>query len=373
LSDHGDTNLSFGFVESNQSFNGSRTLTARNLGRGQATFKLSAQGVGGVPHTTSFSAASLSIPPGASAAVTLSLSVPATTVGSASAFREVAGVVRLTPARPDDNSGVSLTVPYYLVPRSRSQIGTELFPRLSPSRPNGRASIRNEGGAHTADADFYAWNLQGSPKGLGPIGLRAVGVQSLPRAGFPDDRILVFAVNTFERWSAPNPYRFEILIDTTGSGAPNYKIVGQDLGRLQGDSYDGGGRMAAAVVNLNSGRGVTRFLAPAPTDGSTIELPVRASDLGLTPANPRFSYTAASSYLRTESTDTDAITEPGRFNAFLPAISQGQRVSLPPNGITTVEVWLNPAEWQLTPARGLMVVTLDNRSGADQAQLIEAG
>jgi hypothetical protein len=126
-------------------------------------------------------------------------------------------------------------------------------------------------------------------------------------------------------------------------------------------------------VNLNSGRGVTRFLAPAPTDGSTIELPVRASDLGLTPANPRFSYTAASSYLRTESTDTDAITEPGRFNAFLPAISQGQRVSLPPNGITTVEVWLNPAEWQLTPARGLMVVTLDNRSGADQAQLIEAG
>ena len=32
---------------------------------------------------------------------------------------------------------------------------------------------------------------------------------------------------------------------------------------------------------------------------------------------------------------------------------------------------INPAEWQLTPARGLMIVTFDNKSGEEEAQLID--
>jgi hypothetical protein len=118
---------------------------------------------------------------------------------------------------------------------------------------------------------------------------------------------------------------------------------------------------------------VIRFVAPAPKDGSTIELPVRASDLGLTPDNPRFSYTAASSYLRSaEGDETDAITEPAAFNAFVPAISQAQDPTVAPNGTATVKVFIDTVEWQETPTLGLMVVTLDNRSGSDQAQLIAA-
>ena len=31
---------------------------------------------------------------------------------------------------------------------------------------------------------------------------------------------------------------------------------------------------------------------------------------------------------------------------------------------------VDAAEWQNTPARGLMVVALDNRSGGDEAQLL---
>jgi hypothetical protein len=369
-----ETNLSFGFEEFTADFSGSRTLTVRNNGDNPVTFNLSTQGVGGSPHSTSLSAATLTIPARAADSVDLTLNVPAATVGSAAGFREVAGFVTLTPAGENNNnsnSGISLNVPYYLVPRGRSNVKTDLDHPIGPATPDASATVGNDGGARAADADLYAWGLAGTEKGLGPIGLRAVGVQSNSRPGFADDRILVFAVNTFERWPTPNVFRFEILIDTTGSGIPNYKIVGEDLGQLQKTGYDEQGRMGAAVINLGTNTGVIRFVAPAPKDGSTIELPVRASDLGLTAAKPRFSYTA-SSFVRTESNDTDAITGPGKFNAFVPAISQGQGPTVAPNGTATVNVSINAVEWEQTPALGLMVVTLDNRSGADQAQLIAA-
>jgi subtilisin family serine protease len=369
-----ETNLSFGFEEFTADFSGSRKLNVRNNGDSAVTFSLSTQGVGGSPHSTRLSAATLTIPAGAAGTVDLTLNVPAATVGSTSAFREVSGFVTLTPVADNNNnnSGISLSVPYYLVPRGRSNITTDLDNPIGPNAPDATATVRNDGGARAADADFYAWGLAGTEKGLGPIGLRAVGVQSNPRPGFPDDRILVFAINTFERWSTPNVLKFEILIDTTGSGMPDYKIVGEDLGQLQNTGHDDQGRMGAAVINLGTNTGVIRFTAPAPKDGSTIELPVRASDLGLTASKPRFSYTATSSVFRTESTDTDAITQPGSFNAFVPAITQGQDPTVAPNGTATVKVSINPVEWEQTPALGLMVVTLDNRSGADQAQLIAA-
>jgi hypothetical protein len=42
-----------------------------------------------------------------------------------------------------------------------------------------------------------------------------------------------------------------------------------------------------------------------------------------------------------------------------------------PNGTATEPISINPTEWALTPALGLMVVTMDNKAGADEAQLIK--
>ena len=42
-----------------------------------------------------------------------------------------------------------------------------------------------------------------------------------------------------------------------------------------------------------------------------------------------------------------------------------------PNGTATEPISNNAAEWALTPALGLMIVTQDNKAGADEAQSIK--
>ena len=127
--------------------------------------------------------------------------------------------------------------------------------------------------------------------------------------------------------------------------------------------------MAGGVLNLATGRARVRFLASARTDGSTIELPVLASDLGLNAASPRFSYFAQSFDLRDQGALSDT-SMTAAFNAFSSAISTGQVATVAPNGSATVPVTISPSEWLVTPARGLMIVTLDNRSGGRQATLL---
>jgi hypothetical protein len=54
------------------------------------------------------------------------------------------------------------------------------------------------------------------------------------------------------------------------------------------------------------------------------------------------------------------------------AISQGGFATVAPGGTDATNVIaVDSAEWALTPAKGLMIVTYDNKSGADEAQLID--
>ena len=100
-------------------------------------------------------------------------------------------------------------------------------------------------------------------------------------------------------------------------------------------------------------------------------LPVLASDLGITRANPRLTYSAQVFNLL----DGSAAVLPGTasFNAFTPAISNAMFVPVAPNATATVPVTVDPVEFAKTPALGVMVVIEDNRAGAPQARLIEAG
>lgn len=90
--------------------------------------------------------------------------------------------------------------------------------------------------------------------------------------------------------------------------------------------------------------------------------------MGITPANPRFAYTAAAFDL--DSNDLDIFTESAEFNAFNSAISTGQFVTVAPDDVVSVGVTINPAEAAITPARGLMIVTQDNKNGPKEVQLI---
>ena len=62
----------------------------------------------------------------------------------------------------------------------------------------------------------------------------------------------------------------------------------------------------------------------------------------------------------------------GRYNAWSSSINgQGAFAVAPPAQSGNVPVSINPTEWALTPAKGLMVVSQDNQSGKDEAALLE--
>jgi hypothetical protein len=228
--------------------------------------------------------------------------------------------------------------------------------------------LANFGGAIAGNADFYAWGLKGTRQGVQFFDLRAVGVQTNPISSGTNS-ILVFAVNTFERFSNAAAGEFDIVIDVNGDGVPDFLLAGADLGAVTAGVFNG--QLASVLVNLTTGAARIRFLADAPTDGSTVLLPVLASDLGITPANPRLTYSAQVFNLL----DGTSAALPGTasFNAFTPAISTAMFVPVAPNATASVPVAVDPAEWAKTPAMGLMVVVEDNRAGGSQARLIEAG
>jgi len=372
--------LSFGFEELLHDFNSSLELKVRNLGRTPIAFKVTATPVGGVPHTVSFSRATIFLGPTDDASVDVRLRVPAATIGDASAYREVAGFVTLTPTDASMNGGVSLRVPYYLVPRVRSDVSSAFVGKpAGPSRPSANVKLTNFGGALAGNADFYAWGLKGKRQGVEFFDPRAVGVQAIAIFSkkppiVQTDSILVFAVSTFERFSNAAAGEFDILVsngerDKDGKLVFGFLLAGVDLGAITAGVSNG--RLASVLINLKTGAALIRFLADAPTDGSTVLLPVLASDLGITAANPRLTYSAQVFNLL----DGSAAALPGTasFNAFTPAVSNAMFVPVAPNATATVPVTVDPVEFAKTPALGVMVVIEDNRAGAPQARLIEAG
>jgi hypothetical protein len=286
-------------------------------------------------------------------------------VNDASRFREVSGAVQLTPAA-GENGGVSLRVPYHMVPRARANVTTKVSRDFGDS-PTATATITNANGVLSGDADFYAWGLQGSNKKLGELGIRAVGAQSDPAQG-----TVMFAVSTFERFVTPNVNEYDILIDTTGTGNPNWVLTAIDLGVMTGAGYTGTYVSVLCGLTADMKCLPPKYLASAPTNGSTVLIAVDMAALGLTAAHPRFTYSAMSFDVRGDrGYASDSVAGPAWFNAFTPAISTGQPSYTVASGATaTTTVSINQAELDRTPALGLMVVTADNRSGAAQAQLI---
>ena len=120
-----------------------------------------------------------------------------------------------------------------------------------------------------------------------------------------------------------------------GDGVYDFILFSADVGNIEAGVANGA--IGTFLVNLATGDLFSEFAADAPTDGSTVLLPVYASDLGITPTNPRLTYTVNAF---DETGAGESLTGTASFNAFAPAI-------------------------------GFMVVTEDNLSGASQANLIK--
>jgi hypothetical protein len=296
----------------------------------------------------------------------MSLAVPAKTAGATHddafnvLFEDASGVITLKP-EGSANNGVSLNLPYYVVTRARSSVDADL---RDGKKPNIRLSNRN--GAIAGNGDFYAWGLKNPKTGTIEAAFepRAVGVQTNPISA--TDSVMVFAVNTYGRFSNPASGEYDILIDVNGDGKPDFILFSGDVGAIETGSANG--QIGTFLVNLATGDLFSEGLADAPTDGSIVLMPVLASALGISPKNPRFTYTVNAF---DDTGAGESVTGTASFNAFAPAISNAIFVSVAPNTTLDVPVAVDPVEFKKTPALGFMVVTEDNRSGADEANLLK--
>lgn len=287
--------------------------------------------------------------------------------GACCLFEDVGGTIRLTPSKPRFNNDVSLTVPYYLVAHSRSNLAvgqTSILGLVAASQP---LFITNFLGAIEGTPDFYSWGLSASaPQGVKYADTRAIGVQALPLSN--QDSLLVFAINTFDRFSnAAGFLEWDIFIDTTGTGTPDYVLVGAN-GSFFTTAAEAQNKLVSALIRLSDGATLALRLADVATDNSTVLLPVLASDLGLSLTKPRFSYRE-----NHFGPDGSGASMPGiaTFNAFTPALTIiAAPQAIQPNVFGTATVKVNAAEWARTPPLGLMIVAPDNKAGRAQALLV---
>ncbi len=358
--------LSFGVAELTSDYHDGRNLIVLNHGILPSTFTATATSPGGVPHSVKMSSSTVSVHGKDQAVLRMSLAVPAKTAGATHdtsgnvLFNDASGVITFTP-QSSANHGVSLNLPYYLVTRARSNVAAGLRDGGTPS-----IHLTNRNGVIAGNGDFYAWGLQNPKTGTIEAAFepRAIGVQTNPISA--TDSVLVFAVNTYGRFSNPAVGEYDIYIDVNGDGAPDFVLFCADIGAVETGQVNG--QIGTFLVNLTTGALSPEFPADAPTDGSTVLMPMQASHLGISPTHPRFTYSVNAF----DSTGAaESVPGTAAFNAFAPAVSNAMFVAVPPNGTADVPVSVNKAEFRKTPALGFMVVTEDNVSGAGEANLLK--
>lgn len=387
-----ETALSFGFQESALGFAGVKTITVQNSGKKSVTYTVTAD-----PSDQSLDAKvvlstkKVTVKPGKTAKIRVAIGARATTVPSSTAgddefsFYEFSGDIVLTA------KGSTLRVPYLLVPRSTSRVtdagsshGHPWYSKHDSKNKKGSSyadkndkksvTLANKGGAYAADADFYTWGLSDGrdlPKGTVDTGLdlRAAGVQSFADG---DDQLLVFAVNNHKRWSSAAQNEFDVEIDTNGDGKPEWIVFSTDSGAFR-TGGDPDGTTEVFLYEVATGDAFAAGFKPtAPTDSSTILIPVWASDLGITSAASTFRYTVES-YSNIDSSRSDSFGGTwATYDPWTPALSNGQFVSVPRNGKTKVDVAVNADAFNTQKPLGVMAVVLDNASGAGEAILVKS-
>ena len=357
--------LSFGFAELGANFSATKPITIRNDGAAVTLTPSFVASPASSPATLTFGAASVNVPAGGQVTLNATLNVTASTAGNADAFRHVSGNVVLT------GGGNTLRVPYLLVPRSLSKVSSTLSGNLNPNGVPRTIASTNPGGMITGTVDAYQWGLQDgndvNEAILGGAGydMRAVGAQSFDISA---GKVIMFAVSTHDRWSNAATNEFDILVNNDDDPANEFAVVGFDIGALTTGSFNG--QFGAFVINLATGVATIDFNAFAPTDGSTVLLPVLASRLGLTQADGNFEYTAVSFSL--EGPGQDPMKGRAGFNPWTPALTNFPFYEVPANGTGSDAVAIDPVAFESQKMLGVMLVTHDNASGAGEAQLLQA-
>jgi subtilisin family serine protease len=301
----------------------------------------------------------------------------------------IAGAITATPTTL--GAGVySLRVPWLVGPRGTSAVQDIPDSRTPYVKQGGlrKSSIGVKNfGLHAGIADVYQWGLQDANDGLDGIDLRAAGVQSVDptvcdSSAPASDRCLIFAVNTWGKWSNAAENLFEVDIDTNHDDVADFAVYGIDASQVIGAFT---GVELSLIVNLNDGSLSNLYFASAPTNGSTLLLPVLTSDIGLSASGDQnFEYAVASQ----DFYDFDVVQADGmgtgsdpaeassiaKYNAFHPALSNGQFVPLNPGDRFTLPLTVRMSRYQ--PLRGMLgwlIVTQEDANGEFQADIVPVG
>ncbi|AXE39045.1 S8 family peptidase [Acidipropionibacterium virtanenii] len=366
--------LSFGLQESTSMLGGRRSLTITNTGSRPVTYTLSSRAAtNSRPATLSLGARRVTVRPHSSARIQVSLRARASTVGSslndATGFHEISGTVVIASGRD------TLQLPYLMVPRAQTAVtaSARSTPRaaaggIRAGRPTS-LTLTNRGGALAAASSVYTWGLADRSKdptlsGGSGHDLRAAGVQTMRVGSQP---VVVFAVNTWDRWSSPAADEFDVAVDTDGDGTADRIVFATDSGLVRRGAPDG--TTEVFIQNTDTGAiSASGFLAISPTDASTIQMPVTAADLGIGSSAGTFSYTV-SGYGGNGGEDSFD-SRWARYNPWSPALDAATDIGVPINRSVGVTVAASAVEIARQKPLGLMVVTPDNRSGSTQAALL---
>jgi minor extracellular serine protease Vpr len=383
----GKATLAYGYGALSGAYNESLPLTLHNTSGSAIQYNLSSAFVGSTLGTSvSFSTPNpVNVPANGSVTVNVTLSLtaaqvaalPSAATSNFGAVVNVRGAIVATPT--SSGAGIyQLRVPLMLVPRGLSNI------TAGPKSPYTRAGSMfsanvplSNSGIRAGNASVFGWGINDANDVAGPaddpMDIRAAGVQVLPGealGGAATDRSLVFAVNGYGRWSNATVNEFDIAIDLQNDGRPDFFVVGVDLGAVLAGAFNG--QYASFIFNA-AGDLINAWVAVAPMNGSTVELPTLASDIGLDPAvnSTKFRYTVTGfSIVPAGLVD---VTGVGEFRSHQPAASTGQSINLAPGASANAAVTVDRGKLAGSPLLGWMFVSHDDANGAAQADLIPLG
>lgn len=384
--------ISFGAVAGGGDFTATKSFSITNYGTAPATYNLSQSTNSTRGETIAVSPASVTVAAGNTAAVNVTLTIPSAVFAALPSddtfaigpggVLTVRGAIVATPAAGHPADQQTLRVPYIVAPRGLSEVTpgpTGAFANTAaPGTPGHTITATlplHNSGIHSGTSDLFIWGLhKPSDQGGSALDIRDAGVQVLP-GPTASDRELVFLVNTYGTATNQVVTQFNVDISVNGSGTADFVVVGFDLGSVLAGSFNG--QYASFTINAHTGKIVDAFFADAPMNGSTVELPTLASDLGLTPKaagigdvkREGITYTVRSFAVKGSGSDLTGFTT---FNPFSPSVSSGDRLSLAAGASDKVQLTVDTDQQFAQRALGWLVATLDNAGGGAQASEVAA-
>jgi minor extracellular serine protease Vpr len=383
--------IKFGYVPGSGAYTAMKAFTLTNTGATAANYNLSVVANGAQRGAAiSVSPAGVTVAAGATSTVQVSLSMSAAAFAALpsddsfalgpGAVISVRGDILAMPVAGDPADHKALRLPYMFVPRGLSNVVAGAPGAWTGTGQTFTSSLSlTNNGLHAGTADLYTWGISDPNESGQPMDVRDVGVQVFPGAAFgvaDNDRGLVFLINTWGQATNQSVNEFDILVDTNRDGTPDFVVVGADLGAVLTGVFNG--QMASFVINASTGAIVDASYADAPMNGSTIELPLLASDLGLTqkangigPVKRQgFVYSVnAFSLVPGGLIDT---TGSASINPFAPPVSSGDFAALASGDSASFTLSIDQDQAKKTPALGWLVASVDDANGAAQAAEVAA-